>query len=76
MPSYYCECRCGCDAKVDAPFGLCPRCLGGDHKYLNLNLSIRRDCESCSGNQVYDRSSCTFVCEPSCQDFARESTQF
>jgi len=77
MLNFYCECRCGCCKEVVRPFDICSACKGGDHQHLNLNLTVIRNCESSEGgSQVYDRSTCSFVCELTCQDFGRERTQF
>jgi len=77
MRQFFCECVCGCFQKVEAPFGICSNCKVGRHQYQNLNLAIRRECESCQGgSQVYDRSSCSFVCDPDCPDFGRQKTLF
>lgn len=77
MPKYFCNCRCGCDEEVKSPFLVCSKCNKGAHKHLNLDTTIRRQCDACvGGDQVYDRSACAFICEPDCPDFRRESTQF
>jgi len=77
MMVFFCNCRCGCAEEVRSPFWICAKCNKGVHQHLNLDFSIRRTCDRCDyGDQVFDRSACQFVCDPSCSDFGKEKTHF
>lgn len=69
--SFYCDCRCGCDAEVFRNFIVCIDCKKGKHKtHFNLDLTTTRECDSCELRQVFDRVAKKFTCHPECGNFS------